>query len=220
MSGRLSIIAATACLLVPPLAAQASPSRIIECGTDSRQRVLCAAGGRITTVKLVRDLSFNRCDARGSWGWIEKAVWADNRCRGRFEVSYRSLPGSGTTPGTTRRITCGTLTPRRVTCKTEGYATSVRMVREISFGDRCRQGSTWDNTDSFVWAGNGCRAEFEVTYRDATAPLPAPAPATRSITCGTYSGAQVTCKTDGYATSVRLIRELSNDRCRQGSNWG
>ena len=63
-------------------------------------------------------------------------------------------------------------------------------------------------------------AEFEVTYGGDATPLPAPAPNTRVITCGTLSGTQVTCKTLGYATGVRLVRDLSNNRCRKGSSWG
>ena len=81
MLSRLSVLAAAACLLASPLAAQASSSRIIPCGTDSRQRVQCDAGGQVTKVKLVRDLS-NRCGPAGSWGWTERTVWVDNCCRG------------------------------------------------------------------------------------------------------------------------------------------
>ncbi len=217
MLGRLTIIAAAACFLAPPLSAQASSSssRIIECGATSRQRVQCDAGGQVTSVKLVRDLSFNRCSVSGSWGWTEGTVWADNSCRGEFEVSYRSAAGN------TKRITCGTLTARREMCKTEGPVASVRVVRELGPTNRCRKGSTWDNTESSVWAGNGCRAEFEVTYRaPAVLPVPVPAPNTRRITCGTFSGKEVSCKTEGYATDVRLVRDLSNSKCRKGNSWG
>ena len=222
MLGRLTIIAAAACFLAPPLSAQtatstqaATSTRIIQCGASSRQRVQCDAGGQVTTVKLVRDLSFNRCSGSGSWGWTEGAVWADNSCRGEFEVSYRS------TAGGTKRITCGTLTARREMCSAEGTVASVRVVRELGPTNRCRKASTWDNTETSIWAGNGCRAEFEVTYRSpAILPVPGPAPNTKRISCGTLSGQQVTCKTDGYATSVRLVRDLSANKCRQGSSWG
>ena len=218
MHGRLLVLAVAACALVPPLAAQATSSRVIECAASSRQRVQCDAGGQVDTVKLVKDLSYNRCSAAGSWGWTDKSVWADNSCRGQFEVVLRTVAAGGDT----RRITCGTLTTQRVMCKTEGAATSVRLVRGIGPITRCRKGTTWDHTDSLIWAGNGCRAEFEVTYKDVATPLPAPAPAptTRLITCGNASGTQVTCRTDGYATGVRLVRDLSARSCRKGSNWG
>jgi hypothetical protein len=221
MSVRLPALTAAACFLVPPLAAQATPSatssatptRIIECGTDSRQRVQCGVGGQVVAAKLIRDQSSRRCGPQGTWGWTDTTVWVDNGCRGEFAVTYRPAAGSENT----RRITCGTLTSRQVTCKTEGYATSVRLVREIS-GNRCRKGTNWGNTDSFIWANSGCRAEFEVTYRDVG--TPAPGQNTRVITCGTLSGTQVTCRTEGSATDVRLVRELSNNRCRKGSSWG
>jgi hypothetical protein len=47
MLSRLSVLAAAACLLAPPVAAQASSTRIIQCGTDSRQRVQCDAGSQV-----------------------------------------------------------------------------------------------------------------------------------------------------------------------------
>jgi hypothetical protein len=218
MQGRLWIIAAAVCLLAPPLAAQLPSTRTIECGTTDRQRVQCDAGGKVAKVRLVRDLSFNRCSAAGGWGWTERIVWADNSCRGEFEVTYSTPAGSGAT----RRITCGTLTTGQVACRTEGHATNVRLAREIS-RNRCRQGFNWGFSDSLIRAGNGCRAEFEVTYRDVATTVPAPAPApkpiTRTITCGSFTGKQSTCRTEGQATAVRVAKELSTDKCRKGFSW-
>jgi hypothetical protein len=212
MTARLSILVAVACLLAPPLAAQASPSRIIQCGTDSRQRVQCDAGVPVTRVRLVRDLSAH-CGDAGAWGWTERSVWADNTCRGEFEVNY--VPEKVRT----KRITCGTLTSNQPRCSTEGPAASVRVVRLGMFA-RCTQGSSWGYSDSLIWAGRGCRAEFEVTYRaPAVLPAPTPEPTTKVITCGSASGRLDTCRTEGRPASVRLVKELSNKRCRQGANW-
>jgi hypothetical protein len=217
MKGRVWIIAAAAGLLAPPLAAQqTSSSRTIQCGTGSTQRVECDAGGRITRVRLLRDLSANRCAAPGSWGWTETAVWTDNTCRGEFEVGYGTESASAS--DSTRRITCGTLTTQQAKCSTGGPATSVRLVQEATFA-RCRQGSNWGFSDSLIWAGNGCRAEFEVAYRGASTPQPQPASAARTITCGLASGQQETCRTEGYAMSVRLVRDLGGTECRKGYNW-
>ena len=78
-------VAAALCLpaLPSPLPAQ----QVVECGTDSSQRVLCAAGGKVESAKLVRDLSSNRCGPAGTWGWTGNAVWTDNGCRGQFAVT-------------------------------------------------------------------------------------------------------------------------------------
>ena len=126
MTARLSILFAVACLLAPPLAAQASPSRIIQCGTDSRQRVQCDARGPVTRVRLVRDLS-DHCGTPGTWGWTERSVWTDNSCRGEFEVNY--VPENVRT----KRITCGTLTSNQAKCGTEGPAASVRLIGDNRF---------------------------------------------------------------------------------------
>ncbi len=212
MTARLSILVAVAGLLAPPLAAQASPSRIIRCGTDSRQRVQCDAGVPVTRVRLVRDLNAH-CGDAGAWGWTERSVWADNTCRGEFEVNY--VPDKVRT----KRITCGTLTSNQPKCGTEGPAASVRLVRLGMFA-RCTQGSNWGYSDSLIWAGQGCRAEFEVTYKaPAVVPAPTPEPTTKVITCGSASGRLNTCRTEGRPASVRLVKELSNNRCRQGSSW-
>ena len=190
-------------------------SRVVQCGTESSQRVLCAAGGEITSARLVRDLSSGKCGPAGSWGWTSNAVWADNGCRGDFSVSYRAAADSAT-----RRITCGTFSSRRDECSASGVVDTVRLV-EQSFFSRCRQGSNWGYGDTLVWAGNGCRGEFEVTYRRATPePQPAPAkPLTRTVTCGKSSGELHTCTVTGYVDTVRLVRDLSGNTCRQKENW-
>lgn len=120
------------------------------------------------------------------------------------------------------QILCGASSGAQQSCKTNGYATEVKLTRDLS-GQRCREGSNWGFTDSFIWTNGGCRADFLVTYGSGPAILPAQpggTMSTRVISCGTPSGAQVQCKTDGEATSVRLVRDRSGGRCRQGSNWG
>ncbi len=120
------------------------------------------------------------------------------------------------------QILCGASSGTQQSCKTNGYATEVRLTRDLS-GNRCRQNSNWGHSDSFIWTNGGCRGDFLVTYRgDVPPPRPLPGGpgATRVIPCGNRSGTQMECKTGGYATSVRLIRDLSGGQCRQGSNWG
>jgi hypothetical protein len=207
-----------AALAIPshPLAAQSSSSRVIECGTDSRQRSHCVAGGEIVSARLVQDLSFGRCGPAGTWGWHGDTLWADNACRGRFEVRY---PSAADTLAS-RRITCGTLTSRRHECSTEGRADSVTLVRRTTFA-RCTKGSNWGHSDSLIWAGQGCRAEFEVFYRRTPVkPRPGPArPVTRTISCGKATGELQTCRTEGYVDTVRILRDLSGRTCRQKANW-
>jgi hypothetical protein len=58
------------------------------------------------------------------------------------------------------------------------------LIRRTLFA-RCTEGSNWGYSDTLIWAGKGCRAEFEVIYRDTSTAVPTPAPATEVITCGT-----------------------------------
>ena len=80
-------------------------------------------------------------------------------------VSWSAILGAAPPAGKTRRIICGSTTGAPRECKTNGEATGVVLIRDLSGRNLCRQGSNWGYTDSFIWANQGCRAEFEVTYR-------------------------------------------------------
>ena len=183
------------------------------------ERVTCAGTGRTECpaetrygVTLVRRLSDAACVEGRSWGSGEGAIWVDRGCRAEFQVGSATEGGAGTTD----TVTCGATSGQQVTCRTGGYATGVRLVRDLS-GGRCREGSTWGHTDSFVWANRGCRGQFEVTLRDGAG---SGQTGTAVISCGTTSGRQVACDTEGHATSVTLQRDQSAGRCREGSTWG
>jgi hypothetical protein len=115
----------------------------------------------------------------------------------------------------TRVIRCGSASGGQLQCRTDGRAENVRLVRDLN-RDRCRQGASWGFTDSFIWTNNGCWADFEVVYRG----LAGPGRNTRIITCGATSGLQARCETNGFATAVRLRRDLSGTRCSQPSSLG
>lgn len=124
-------------------------------------------------------------------------------------------PGVG---GSTRIILCGASGGGQVECRTNGYASSVRLVREQSNGI-CRQGYSWGYTDSFIWTNKGCRGEFEVNYREDPVWGGGGSAMTRVISCGSDSG-DVSCNPFGEVASARLIREESYRRCRRGVTWG
>jgi hypothetical protein len=145
---------------------QASPppdnTRRITCGTTVGSRVQCNAFGQVGNVVLIRELSEGSlCRQNSTWGFTESEIWATRGCKAEFEVTYRAAPPAGNT----RRIICGSTTGAERECKTNGEATGVVLIRDLSGRNLCRQGSNWGYTDSFIWANQGCRAEFEVTYR-------------------------------------------------------
>jgi hypothetical protein len=186
----------------------------VTCESVEARRKECAIPLK-QQVRLVRTMSVNPCTEGRTWGKADRIIWVTSGCRGEFEVSAPPVVDPGFGAGTVRRMTCGSPTGQQLECKTGGYATQVRLVRDLSNG-RCRQGSSWGNTDSFIWANKGCRAEFEVTYRGTVTP----GPGSRHITCGTGTATQVQCATQGEASTIRLVRNLSTARCLEKSNWG
>jgi hypothetical protein len=113
----------------------------------------------------VRQLSKATCGEGRTWGTSQEAVWVDRGCRGEFLIGSAS-GGGGETPSPAR-VTCGSTTGQQVTCRTNGYATNVRLVRDLS-GGLCRQGQNWGYTDPFIWANRGGRAEFSISYGGET----------------------------------------------------
>jgi hypothetical protein len=193
---------------------------------NAGERVTCASAGARTEcpadtrfgVKLIRQLSQVGCVEGRTWGTQEGGLWVDRGCRGEFEIGGQT----GGVPETGERMTCGTPTGLQVTCRTNGYATAVQLVRDLSSG-RCREGDTWGFTDSFIWTNRACRGEFMVTYRDGPGDVKPPVAGgtvAQRVTCGGSSGQRVTCAVDRGITLARLLRDLSGGRCRQNVSWG
>ena len=183
------------------------------------ERVTCAGSGRTECpadtrygVTLVRKLSEAACTEGQTWGYDANAVWVDRGCRAEFQIA--AAPAGGET--TTETVTCGATTGLQVTCRTNGYATEVTLVRDLSTG-RCREGQTWGHTDSFIWANRGCRGQFQVTLRGEPGTGQR---GTAVISCGSTTGRQVVCDTEGEAVDVAMQRDLSGGRCREGQTWG
>ena len=194
--------------------------RRLMCGAVTGAQVECPTQGRATSVRLVRELSSGLCRQNRSWGFSDAAIWTNRGCRGEFEVILVA-PGGGPGPGP-QLVTCGVTTGQYAACPANGPIKEVRLMRDVSGAGRCQPPQNWGHSNAEIWTRNGCRGEFQVIYHRGQGPIgpvnpPAP---TRIIACGLVTGQQVECKTDGYATSVRLVREFSNGRCRQGSSWG
>jgi hypothetical protein len=132
-------------------------------------------------------------------------------------VNYRrAAPAPRPAPAkpVTRTIVCGSYSKDQVTCRTEGRATEVHLTQDYT-GNRCRENTSWDPPDAFIWTRQGCRGDFEVTYRDSL-----PAGSTRRISCGNASGSAMSCNAFGTVATVRLPRDRSGGRCGQSGSWG
>ena len=219
-SAALAGFAAACFALATPHQLQAQATEQIACGISSGARQTCNANGQVASVRLTRNLGDVTCRQNSNWGFTGTSLWTSGGCRGDFTVTYRGGDGNaggGNVGGgnvSTRVIPCGNRTGRHE-CKTNGYATSVRILADRS-ADACRQNDNWGFTDSFVWTNSGCWGQFEVTYRSAGGGVVTPN--TRMIACGSASGDN-SCNAFGRVATVRLVRTLSGN-CRQGSTWG
>lgn len=106
---------------------------------------------------------------------------------------------------------------REVTCESAGRyrrceadtRRGIRLVRQLSQA-ACTQGRSWGYEADYIWVNNGCRAVFEVGDPVAGGG--------ERVTCAS-AGRRVRCRAD-TRQEVRLVRQLSDAECREGSTWG
>ena len=67
----------------------------------------------------------------------------------------------------TARVTCGSVSNIQQTCRTSTQIVAARLERDLN-GKRCREGSTWGYTSSYIWTNSGCRGDFLVDYQNGT----------------------------------------------------
>jgi hypothetical protein len=183
-----------------PEAAQSRSALRCE-STGSYQR--CPAANTWRGARLVRQISSNPCIQGRTWGFDRDAIWVNHGCRGIFDAEPLRTPG--------RQVTCAGSGRTECPADTRYGVTLVRKLSQAA----CTEGRTWGYDASVIWVDQGCRAEFQVVAAAAGG-----GSTTTSATCGTTAGQQATCATNGYATEVRLLRDLSTGRCREGQSWG
>jgi hypothetical protein len=203
-----------------PGSGQTGPT-VISCGSTTGRQVVCETEGHATNVTLQRDQSNGVCRRNQTWGYTDSFIWTNKGCRGEFAVTYRGGDTGGTGAAAARRVTCGTTDPLRLACRPGGTVRSARLVRELSTS-RCRQNSSWGFGGDSLWVGNGCVGEFALTVSPAAtgSGTGSGTESARTITCGSSTGQQMTCATQGAASDVRLVSDLSGGRCREGESWG
>jgi DUF3011 family protein len=190
--------------------------RRFPCGTSTGARVSCPTGGVATGVRLIEDRSAGRCREGSTWGSSDTVIWAGRGCRGLFEVTYHGGPGARAP--VTRRLTCGSSDQRETSCRVDGVVTASSLVSDYSAG-RCRQPRSWGHTANFLWTAHGCQGEFDVTFRPVGDDRRRPGTA-QVVTCGTFTGRQMTCAVGRPIASVRLRRDLGRGECLNDGTWG
>jgi hypothetical protein len=96
-------------------------------------------------------------------------------------------------------------------CRLEGPGVAT-LTRQMS--DRnCIEGQTWGYRDGKIWVDKGCRAQFALTSRVASAPLDS------RIVCESEDNRLTRCSA-ATAAGVQLIRRMSSASCEYGKDWG
>lgn len=115
-----------------------------------------------------------------------------------------------------------------IQCSSNGYRYTfcpantqgrVVMMREVSTGNLCRQGSGWGFDNSGIWVDRGCRADFSYG-RDRGNWSGGDWMGPNTLLCESIGYRRNFCRADTQ-NRVNLMREVSTGNlCRQGWGWG
>jgi DUF3011 family protein len=87
-----AVAAATLCIPGTATAQPQEPEEHITCASLDGQRAFCEADTR-EGARLVREVSYARCQQGVSWGYTDRGVWVDRGCRAEFVVfGYHPRP--------------------------------------------------------------------------------------------------------------------------------
>jgi hypothetical protein len=198
-------------LAIALFAPSAEAQTRLTCESQKNQPQYCSADTR-GGVRLARQLSDAPCREGATWGYDYRGIWVDRGCRAEFEIGR-----GGEEP---RGAVWGSNEPQRVTCSSEQNQPNfcavdtrggVRLVRQISDAP-CRESDTWGYDRRGIWVERGCRAEFEVRggWGQGSPEI---------LTCSSQEYRRQVCPADTRG-GVRLVRQISDTDCRQGSTWG
>ncbi len=135
----------------------------ISCASNGYRYQYCPVRteGRVV---MLREVSDGRLCRQGTgWGFDGGGVWVDRGCRAEF--SYGRNHGGGSW-GSAGRLTCESVSYRRHYCNADTQG-RVRLDREISTGNLCRQGTGWGFDRHRIWVDRGCRGEFRFGWSDS-----------------------------------------------------
>ncbi len=149
-------------LLAPAPQVHASQG-LMRCESTGYRYNFCNANtqGRVV---LLRELSTgNLCRQGRGWGYDGNGIWVDHGCRGEFSYGRDDGGGSWDRDG---RLTCESIGYRYRYCNANTRG-RVNLIRELSTGNLCRQGSGWGFDNGGIWVDRGCRGEFRYGQDDS-----------------------------------------------------
>lgn len=180
----------------------------VRCGSASELKTCrVASAGKI---RLVVDLSQNRCNEGVTWGTQSSGVvWVSGGCTGVFEAE--EAPAARPQVATVDCVSTG----ERTRCEAETKL-GVALVRVTGTG-RCVLDETWGFEETGVWVSGGCGGLFALGgFRLEEAAVPKSA---HRVTCESIEKAENRCPFDSVR-GVGLIRETGKDACVLNRTWG
>ena len=108
-------------------------------------------------------------------------------------------------------VVCESLDGKYRECRLEGVGVAT-LTRQLS-DTNCIEGQSWGYRNGRIWVDQGCRAQFALTSRAASAPLD-----TR-VVCESLDGKLNRCAT-ATAAGVQMVRRISDSGCEFGRDWG
>jgi hypothetical protein len=174
-------------------------------------------------VRLVRQLSDQRCTQGRNWRWDSEGIRVRDGCRAEFEYRRRGgwggsgggwggSGGGGWGGGRRERVTCQSQKDREQFCPAPIQG-DVRIVRQMSDQD-CVYKRNWNWNRDGVRVYAGCRAEFEYTPRSSGSS----GSSNGRVTCQSQKDRESFCPAP-IAGGVRVFRNISDTRCREGVNY-
>lgn len=112
-------------------------------------------------VELSRQLSRSSCLRNQTWGVDQRGVWVSGGCRAEFRITSPEVERGG---GSIQLVRCESKDGSQEHCPVNTRG-GVRVSRQISRA-ACIEGHSWRFDRSGIWVKEGCRADFEVGFRD------------------------------------------------------
>jgi len=216
---RLLAVPAFAMLLLA-VAHPAAAQTFVQCESREYQYQFCPIPQGATRVTLVEQRSRSACIEGRSWGWDRRGVWVSNGCEGVFDVvAYQPPPVAPPMAGPGGgAINCASRDYRQEFCPT-GPIRGATLVQQNSRA-ACIEGQTWGVRADGIWVSAGCDGDFQVQAAGYVAPAPLPAPTRPGLfVCESRDYGYNVCPT-GRVSGARLVRQLSQAPCIEGSTWG
>lgn len=121
---------------------------------------------------------------------------------------------TGTSTGTTTRITCESRHTERVECRIPTGA-RVTLARQLS-DNACRLNDSYAQTAEYIWVSGGCRAEFDVAM---PGPVGGGGGGGMRITCSSPTNGRQQCPVPA-GTQVRFAGQMTDLPCTVNVSYG